>query len=316
MKEVILILSVAAVVTYGYLHDNNRQKLGPRLELHDEILSGTASAPYRYRVLVPFAVEGLVQLLSTRLTRAHAFGLAYDIYDLLAVFFLLGMLFWWSRTWFTAPQALTGVLFVAATMPIALKDHYFQPWSLLESGLFSAALLAMHRQHYSVLLGIMAAATLNKETAIFIVLAFLLTLDGPSRFKAWRHSSSMSIACLGGLFLVWLSIHAGLRYALGHGSLLSRVPGLIARNLAEDSLVRTGINASLFLGGFWVFAAMGLRDAPRFIRRVALIIPFYLAAVLIWGVWYEVRLLMPLYPVLVPLGLSFLYLRDGRPVGN
>jgi hypothetical protein len=35
-------------------------------------------------------------------------------------------------------------------------------------------------------------------------------------------------------------------------------------------------------------------------------------------VWYEVRMLMPLYSVLVPLGLSYLYLRppSGSPAGG
>jgi len=54
----------------------------------------------------------------------------------------------WSRN---REQALVGTLFVAATIPIALRDHYFQPWSLLEAGLFSAALLAILRKRYWLL---------------------------------------------------------------------------------------------------------------------------------------------------------------------
>jgi hypothetical protein len=67
------------------------------------------------------------------------------------------------------------------------------------------------------------------------------------------------------------------------------------------------MNGSLFLGGFWLFAVLGFRFAPRLVRQAALIVPLYLVVIAIWGVWNEVRLLMPLYPVLIPLGMSFIW---------
>jgi hypothetical protein len=52
------------------------------------------------------------------------------------------MLFLWLRKiGFTKEQALIGVLFVGGTVPIALRDHWYQPWSLLEPGFFSLALI-------------------------------------------------------------------------------------------------------------------------------------------------------------------------------
>ena len=66
-------------------------------------------------------------------------------------------------------------------------------------------------------------------------------------------------------------------------------------------------NVTLLLGAFWLFAALGWRHAPSFVRRTALVIPAYLITVAVWGIWWEVRLLMPLYPVLFALALSYLY---------
>jgi hypothetical protein len=36
-------------------------------------------------------------------------------------------------------------------------------------------------------------------------------------------------------------------------------------------------------------------------------IPFYMVTIGLYGVWYEVRLLMPLYPIILPLGLFYLW---------
>ena len=73
-------------------------------------------------------------------------------------------------------------------------------------------------------------------------------------------------------------------------------------------------NITALLGAFWIFALFGLPRAPAFVRRSALVIPAYLAVVAIWGIWWEVRLLMPLYPLLLPLALSYLFepRRDAR----
>lgn len=312
LSVLILILSVSAVIAYGYFNRVDRPNFESRLELHNQIIAGTAPSPYRYRILVPFVGEVFTKALSVVLSVQASFLLAYAIYDLLAVSFLLVTLFFWLRTWFNREQALIGVLFVAGTMPIALQDHYFQPWSLLEAGFFSAALLAIHRQRYWLLVSLVALASLNRETALFIPLAFLLTIDMKGLLNTRNKNELKPILLFGSLFLIWTAVFLGLRYFLGSASHIETIEGLLARNISKGSLFYTFLNGSLFLGGLWVFAFFGFRYAPYFIKRVALIIPLYLLTVMVWGVWREVRLLMPLYPVLVPLGLSFLYHQEPK----
>lgn len=194
LSILILILSVSAVIANGYFNKVDKPNFESRYELHNQIIAGTAPSPYRYRVLVPFVGEFLTQGLSVVFPVRASFLLAYAIYDLLSIFFLLVVLFFWLRTWFNKDRALIGVLFVAGTMPIALQDHYFQPWSLLEAGLFSAALIAIHRKHYWLLAFLVVLASLNRETAVFIPLAFLLTID----MKSGNYS-----ACFGQNRYMW-----------------------------------------------------------------------------------------------------------------
>ncbi len=314
LSALILIISVSAVIAHGYFSRVDEPNFEPRLRLHSQIITGTAPSPYRYRVLVPFAVEALRGALSPVLPIKTSFLMAYAIYDLLAIAFLLASLFFWLRTWFNGEQALVGVLFVAGTMPIALQNHYFQPWSLLEAGLFTVACLAIHRERYWLLAGLVALAALNRETAVFIPLAFMLVIDMKTLLEARGSSCWKPIVLFGGLFLIWAVVFWGTRHYLGSAAPVETIEQLLTWNTTEDSLFLTFANGSRFLGGFWVFALFGLKYAPRFIRRLALIIPLYLIAILVWGVWYEVRLIMPLYPVLVPLGLSFLYLREQKTI--
>jgi hypothetical protein len=308
---VILLISVSAVIAYGYFSRVDKPNYGLRFELHSQIIQGTALSPYRYRILVPFLANGLTAIFSVVLSEKAAFLLSYAVYDLLAVFFLLATLFLWLRSWFSREQALIGVLFTAGTIPIALQDHYFQPWSLLEVGLFSAALLAIYRKHYWLLASLVILASLNRETAAFIPLVFLLaSLDIKSLFKPSSKMDWMLLLRFICLFLIWAVIFLGLHFLRGSVAHIESIKELLARNMAIGSLFYAFVNSGLFLGGFWVFTVLGFKYAPSFIRRVALIVPLYLLLVIVYGVWYEVRLLTPLYPVFIPLGLSFVFRHD------
>ncbi len=306
-RVLLLILSVSAVLTYVYFCRVELLSYGSRLDLHNQIIAGTAPSPYRYRILIPFVAEILTRALSLVLSAKSAFLAAYVMCDLASIFATLMMLFLWLKLWFSQDQALIGVLFIAGVMPITFQNHYFQPWSLLEPAFFSAALIAIRGKHYWILGLIMALASLNRETAVFIPLIFGFTLDVKGILKVRNRSSRNIVLVGGGLLLTWTMIFLGLRYFRGDAPHVGTIADILACNLMPDRLLRTFVNVSLFLGGFWFFSLFGFKHAPRFLKRVALVIPFYLITIMVWGYWYEVRMLMSLYPVLVPLGLCFLY---------
>ncbi len=297
----VLIVSASLLLGHQYLNQVDIPNRQLRFDLHHQIIQATAPSPYRYRVLAPFAAEWLINLFSVDFPAEKAFLLAYAFYDWIAILLSLVSLFFWLRIWFENEPALIGVLFVASTMPIAFQDHYFQPWSLLEPALFSLSLLAMYRRNFWLLAASVLLASLNRETAVFLPLAFLMTIQGENSQRM------QSMLWSGVLLLIWAAVFFGLRYFRGNASHVETVAGLLAQNITPRSLFYAFFNSSLFLGGFWIFVVAGFRYAATFLKKASLVIPFYLLTVLIWGIWQEVRLLLPLYPFLLPLGLSFLY---------
>ncbi len=310
-----IILSVSAILAYIYFRTVGSPNALERIELHERIMHGAAESPYRYRVLVPLLADGLARALSAVLPGGKAFMLAYAILDLAAILLLLGVLYRYLRAWFTGDQALIGVLFAAATMPMALRDHYYQPWSVLEAGLFAAGLLCVRDRRHIMLALIVALASFNRETAVFIPLAFLVGTAGGNGESDMGGLSGRKSALLFACYAVlWAGILLGLRLSLGEGPRVVSVGELLARNTIKPALFRTIVQVGLIFGAFWIFAVLGFRRAPAFVKRTVLLAPAYLVAIALWGVWYEVRLLMPLYAIVAPLGLSFLYLDRAAPL--
>lgn len=303
-----LLLSSSAVIAYGYFRGVDQPNLAARLQLHNQILGAAAPSPYRYRILVPFTCEFIKDVLSFfSFDIGKAFLFAYALYDFFSIFFLLVSLFVWLRIWFSSDQALIGSLFTASVIPIALRDHVFQPWSLLEVVFLQAAFICIFKRSYFLLAFIIILASLNRETALFIPLAYLLT-----NFQDKKSDRLKLILNFGAYFILWFAVFFGLRLLLGNAPHVETIEALMRRNTTTHNLLLALIHWSLFLGVFWILAILGFQYAPSFIKRLAGIIPLYLLVVLLWGVWYEVRLLMPMYSIFIPLGLSYVFRKSIR----
>ncbi len=308
LASLAVIISVSAVLAYGHFRTVGHPFVDARLELHEEILRGEAPEPYRFRVLAPAVAEGLRRALAPVADDPWGFLVAYAVFDLAAIALFLSILHRYLGAWFTEEQSLLGALFAAATMSVALRDHYFQPWSLLEPALFTAGLACILRERRVALAALVALASLNRETGIFIAIAYLIAARDPAGAREGRRSAAGDRAVFAAVLVaIWAAVFFGLRALLGRGAPAPSIPSVLAYNMAGAVLARAFIRGALLFGAFWIFAALGLRRAPRFVRRTAIIVPLYLVPVALWGGWHEVRLLMPLYAVIVPLGLSFLY---------
>ena len=103
------------------------------------MIAGTADAPERYRVLVPFTVEGFRHLTGT--TPANAWHLTR-----LTLFFVgFATFFVYLRTWFSDTLALLGTSIVAGTWPLTLTNSWAHPDHVAELALFTAGCLAIAR---------------------------------------------------------------------------------------------------------------------------------------------------------------------------
>jgi hypothetical protein len=302
-----ILLSVAMILAYVYFFSIHVPREDLIRSSHNAIILGTAKFPYRYRVLVPFVMEGLSRLLSPFFAD-FSFTLAYGIYYLFALFGLLLTLYIFLRHWFIVEHALIGCLFAASAAHLGLRDSYFQPWSQIEPTLLMLALLATYKKRY-VLIGVLVLlATLNRETGAFLVIAFVVANTDFSRLRQKKFPVDLKTVLLTAAYsAVWLLTYGGLRLIRGGTPPIVPLAELLDYNLRPGILFWTALNLVTFFGFFWIFIVRGFKFAPPFIRRAALLVPIYFIILAPYAIWYEVRLLMPLFGVLIPLGLSYLF---------
>ena len=291
-----MLVSAAAVLAYQYFGQVELHFFAQSMERHAEVISGTAASPYRYRVLVPFLANLVIAPLSRLMPARIAFLGVYGLYDFLALAFSLLALFAWLRRFSRDSVALIFSLYCAVLLLVSLRDHYFMPWSWIEPGLVAVALMLAQRGPEWRLIPLTAIATLNRETGLLVPALFAvarLGQGGESARRAWAWS-------LAGV-ATWAAVVLGLRWTLGSAPPLVHAADLLRGNLEPLRLLRAALNLLLFGGVLGPLAFIGFRRAPAMLRRATLVVPPYLAAFATWGVWHEMRLLAPLYPLLAAL---------------
>lgn len=297
-----IFVAASAVTALDYAFVAGAPALDARRDIHRSVFNRTATEPDRYRVLAPLVVEGVIRTLRPSRPYDAAFDRVYAIFYIVAMSAMLWSIFAYVRVWFSDEQALIAVLLVASTLRITIRQHNYAPASYLEPTFFALALLLILRDRRVLLGSLIAMATLNRETAIFIVLLFAATQPLTSR----NIRTSLLYAA------IWATIFVGVRYLLGSGERYWDLERIWRTNISQPGL--TLYNLTAFLGVIWIFAIAGLGRAPAFVRRTALVVPAYLAVVAVWGIWWEVRLLMPMLPIVLTLSLSYLFDPAREPV--
>ncbi len=314
-------VSLAACLTYNYMTHIERPNLQRRVELHREILRGQAPSPFRYRLLVPLAAEaGARALGATGLVGpGWALSLAYVAHNLVALTAFFLALFYFLRRFHAPPLALLGVLFVGALLPVTLRDHYFQPWSLLEAALFGLAYLCTASGRSWPLWPLTLLACLNRSTGVFLPVIFLLGALQPLRpGRGWLRANRGALARGVGLLALAAAVLLGLRLSQGQSPHVHSLAHFWAQNTSAGALLKAGLHWAIFFGAGWLLLPRGLSQAPPALRRLLWLVPLYLVPVFLFGIWREVRLLLPLYPLLAAVALFPLgrLLRGGPSAGG
>ncbi len=251
---------------------------------HLEMIGGYAPAPNQYRPLTPWLAESLRLLLPGHqvftayiLLRGLITGLTFYFFDR------------YLRTWFNPPAAAGGALALAAILPFT----YFRvvqesdPINLL---VFVLAFSALAKDREFLLLPLILLGTLNRETTALIPAIYLLSNWGrrPTAQLAWRTASFAA---------AWILVYGSLRLGYGHREYYC---DLIMWPLNTATWGPT-IHVVLFFGVMWVLAFLGAKGAPLLLRRSLWLLPPYVALHYVVAMVQEVRLLLPLAPVLIPL---------------
>lgn len=303
---VVAAIMISAAITTAVRYSFFSPLRESRIAAHAEIVTHSATAPARYRLLVPMLLDQPIKIAARRWPYDKAFERVYGAFNLAALSVLLIALVVQLNLWFPIEQAVAGALMIACLIQLAMRqqefdlsaippDAVFAPHSLLEP-IFVALTCVLAQQGSRAWLAILViAAALNSEVSV-ILPALYLAVVGIRR-------SSVGMAA--GYAAICLTATLGLRLLIGGIDAAPTLRDMWHENLQH--LPIASVNVSLFLGPLWVAALIGLRRSPAPARRAAWLVPPYLLAVAMWGYWSDVRLLLGVYPLLAPLALAAIF---------
>jgi hypothetical protein len=267
------------------------------------VVNATYGAPGIYRVLAPYTVWELM-----RLTRANIASV-WLATRLAAIFVSLLVFHWYMRTWFGVPGALGATLFVAASLPLTFTNSWAHPDQIPELMLFTLGCGAIARGRDVLFAVTLVLATLNRETAVFLVPLYLIA-------GQWSRERVLKTALFG---VLWVAVFGGLRAILGfegyeYWQFGKNIEALKLLPPPRDPYYRAygWFFVALFGPVLWI----ALRDVaakPLFVRRALWIVPAFLAVAFTISSIIETRIFTPLYPLVVP-AAAFSFSRGGQPV--
>ena len=191
-----LVLLAVMSVASGFLDLRIRQyPERPYKEFIPRVVDGTADAPERYRVLVPFTVDGISRATGIPISTV------WHISRLLLFFAAYVTFYAYLSIWYGPTPSLLGTALVAATLPLTFTNSWAHPDHIAELCLFTAGCAAIAMNRVLAVAVILGIAALNRETAVFLVPLYFLA-GQPLRGR-------IPVTVL--LALEWAVIYVGLR---------------------------------------------------------------------------------------------------------
>jgi hypothetical protein len=287
----LLIIGIMSVAS-GFVDLRTRAyPVRPYTEFIPGVVNGSADAPERYRVLVPFTAAAL-----TRMTGLSPSAIWHT--SRLALFFVAYIVFFcYLRTWFSPSRSLLGTAVVAATLPLTFTNSWAHPDHIAELALFTGGCLAIARQQFGWTALLVAVATLNRETAVFLVLLHLAA--GPLTRARLLRTMLLGVE--------WAAIYLALRIwrGIAHYDYLQ-----IWRNLEFLRLLPSNYDPYYRAYAYFVFVLFGgllavalltrTRPPGAFADRALWIVPPFAAVAFTMSSIIETRIFTPLYPLVMP----------------
>jgi hypothetical protein len=297
--RVCLLLYVTIAIAVGFA--DLRMRAYPKHPVEKfipAVLANAEPAPAKYRVLAPYLHDYAI-----RVTGASPLTVWYAS-RLLWIFLACVFMHAYLRTWFQTEAAVAGVALTAATIPLTFTNSWAHPDHIPELALFALGAAAIARRS-DVLFGVaLAAAALNRETSVFLVLLYAV-VEPPSRSRLLR------TVFFG---LEWLAIYGGLRLVRGveHYDYWQA-----ARNLADlgmplpadlyDPYYRAYAYFVVVLFGPMLYLAVKANGAPRFIRAALFVALCVVVVAFLFSNIIETRIFTPLYALVLPGAIFYLF---------
>ncbi len=275
---------------------------------HEELLAFQYANNEQSRILQFYIPETLKKLLDISIENA------YLIQRGVFIFLVLLCFHFYMRKWFDAGLAFGGVLFFIVVMPLSYMNDLQESTPLLLLS-FLLALWAIRERNIVGYPLAMAVGALNNETMLILPLVFFL-----------YNIKSFSLKDL--LPLTWATfwtslpaytIVAIIRYITRDNPRLAvwwQFPENISLMKADLLSSPLGWWDARFLfvffifGTIWLFAFLKYSKLPLFLQRAGFLIPVFVIVHLFGGVIGEVRLMLPLGFLVVPMSFFYLFSYD------
>lgn len=250
-------------------------------------LDHTADAPYRYRVLAP-ALEAFIAPHDSRPEILEADVLLHAI---LFPLLYLG-LYRWLGVWVGRERALLGCFVLATVFPVGFLHYYLGLFSGIELVLLVWFLVGLTRRWPTgVMVALVVVAALNRETSLLLVGAY----------AAYRWREPGIVGPFLELALAWALVTIGLHLVLGDAPHVLGFIGTLHYNM--DTILEAMFSNLLFIP-LWLLAHYYSRGAQPMLRRLLWCVLLYMLAVLVGAAWQEVRLLLTVFPLVLPIALT------------
>lgn len=266
------------------------------------VVLGTSSSPIGSRVLVPFTLHFIHNFLRIPLIYIYATFR-------LSSFFLAFCLFHiYLKNWFDDKIAMIGTLSVISSLPLFLTNWY-SLWSDMPNFIaFILGAMWIKQNRYKLLYILIPVATLNKE-AILAIVVFYFVYN--FRRENFRVLARRTVVCFG----LWAIPYAYTRIVFGFqvfpgGTIKHNIAGLF--EIFKNPHPYNHYYFLLYLCGFyWVLAFRNFRKKDVFLRRSVIVMALLFLYVFIRvGAINEVRVFIPFYVFIIPLGLFSLFGED------
>jgi hypothetical protein len=248
-------------------------------------------------------------------TLRRVFGLSINnayIFQRWAFIFLAFICFhFYLKKWFDTKLSFVGVAFLAAIMPLSYFNHLQESAPLLLLT-FLLALWAIREHKLFWYMVILFIGALNNETMLVLPLVYFCY--NIEKFE-FRHLWRLSVITLGSCLPAYAA--AGIiRYITRDVPRLEKVWQLpdniqgVIEHIRFTPLEYWDAEFLYFVflfGAFWVFSFLAFSDKPLFLKRAAIMLPIFVIIHFMVSIIKEVRLLLPLSFIIIPMALFSLF---------
>jgi len=277
------------------------------LERNHELLLAFQYANPEQSRLLQFCIPELFRRL-LGLSIPHA----YILQRWLFVFLAFLCFHFYLKKWFDSRLAFAGVLILAASMPLSYFNH-LQESSPLLLLTFLLALWAIRERRTFWYAVVLTVGAFNNETMLFLPAVFVFY-----NFKGlgFRQLIRLVLTTLGSCLPAYLVVGT-IRYINRDrpqlGDLFWHWPDNIRgiwrhlRTFPLDYWRAEYVYFVFIFGVFWLYAFLRYSKKPLFLRRAALTIPLFIVPHLLATIIAEVRLMLPLSFIVIPMALFYLF---------